>query len=145
MSQTPDRNTGERLEEARFRVSKILALADVLEAPIGFEEVREAALVSLSPAVASFAAWSLNMAQANIKAVVLVLAGQVPDAVLARIELVDSPKALPARRPRRSRPTAADRRAAASRRSSSSSTGSSRVCSRTNACTPSPPTTWAAS
>jgi hypothetical protein len=107
MNQNPDRNTTERLEEARFRASKLLAMVDLLEVEISPEVIREAALVPISPEAERFGAWALNLARVNIQAVVLVLAGQAPDAVITEImNAVDSPKALPARRPRS---TAADR------------------------------------
>lgn len=105
----PDMNE-ERIGLAKLRVTDMLAIADALEIPIGLEEVRSAALVALPPAAERFAAWALNMAQQNMWAATLILAG--PDALgidFASLEEKSSPKALPAHRPRRPRPSAADR------------------------------------
>ena len=107
---TPDNtNSAERLEEARSRASKMLALAHVLGAVIEPAEIQEAALVPLPPAGAFIGAVLINCAGRNFEGVARILAGLGDERALATfMGEVDSPKALPAPR-RRSRPTAADR------------------------------------
>jgi hypothetical protein len=107
----PDRNTAERLEEARSRVSKMLALASALGAEVGPEEISRAALVPIPPIGEFLAALLANSALMSFEGVARILAGLGDNRVIAPFmsDEVDSTKMTPARRPRRPRPTAVDR------------------------------------
>jgi hypothetical protein len=111
----PDRNTAERLEEARQRVSNMLALAAVLGAEVGPEEISRAALVPIPPIGELLAALMANAALRYFEGLARVLAGLGDDRVIAPFmpAEVDSTKMLPARRPRRPRPSVAERDQAA--------------------------------
>jgi hypothetical protein len=105
----PDQNTAERLEEARSRTSTMLAVAAALGAAIGPEEISRAALVPLPPVGEFFAAALAHRALESFEAVARILAGLGDNQVIAPFMDVDSTKMLPTHRPRRPRPTAADR------------------------------------
>jgi hypothetical protein len=108
----PDRNTAERLEEARSRASTMLSLADVLEAEVGPEEIRRAALVPVSEVAERFVAMLAACARENFEAIARVLAGLGSDEGITFImNKLDSMSLAPVRRPRRPRPTAAAERA----------------------------------
>jgi hypothetical protein len=104
----PDRNTAGRLEEARQRVSDMLAVAAVLGVEIGPEEISRAVLVPIPPVAEFFAELLANSARRDLEAVARILAGLGDDKVLAMAE-VDPTKMVPVHRPRRPRPTAAER------------------------------------
>jgi len=108
----PDRNTAERLDEARSRASTMLSLADVLEAEVGPEEIRRAALVPVSEVAERFVAKLAACARENLEAIARVLAGLGSDEGITFImNKIDSMSLAPVRRPRRPRPTAAAERA----------------------------------
>jgi hypothetical protein len=103
-------NSAERLEEARQRVSDMLAVAAVLGAEIGPEEISRAALVPIPPVGEFFAALLANSALRSFEGVARILAGLGDDRVIAMF--MDQVNAsTPVRRPRRPRPTAAVERA----------------------------------
>jgi hypothetical protein len=106
----PEMST-ERLEEARSRASKMLALAAVLGAEIGPEEISRAALVPIPPVGEFLAALLANAALRYFEGLARVLAGLGDNAVISPFLDVASTKMTPARRPRR--PTAAERDQAA--------------------------------
>jgi hypothetical protein len=110
-----DRNSAERLEEARSRASKMLALASALGAEVGPEEISRAALVPIPPIGEFLAALMANAALRYFEGLARIIAGLGDDRVIApfMVDEVDSTKMTPARRPRRPRPTAADRARAA--------------------------------
>jgi hypothetical protein len=101
------RNTPERLEEARQRVSDMLAVAAVLGAEIGPEEISRGTLVPILPIGELIAAMLANLALRSFEGVARILAGLGDDRAIAMID--STIPALPPHRPRRSRPTAADR------------------------------------
>jgi hypothetical protein len=103
----PDRNTAERLEEARQRVSDMLAVAAVLGAEIGPEEISRAVLVPIPPVAEFFAELLANSARRDLEAAARILAGLGDDRVIARF-MADE-VVVPAHRPRRPRPTAVER------------------------------------
>jgi hypothetical protein len=108
----PDMNSAERLEEARQRVSDMLATAAVLGTEIVPEEISRAALVPIPPVGEFFAALLANSALRSFEGVARILAGLGDDRVIAMF--MDQINAsTPVRRPRRPRPTAADRARAA--------------------------------
>ena len=111
----PDRNTAERLGEARQRVSDMLAVAAVLGAEIGPEEISRAALVPLPPVGQFFAELLANSARRDLEAVARILAGLGDDRVIARFmaDEVDLTKMIPTHRRRRPRPSVAERDQAA--------------------------------
>jgi len=98
---------------ARQRVSDMLALADVLGAEIGPEEIRKAALVPVSEVATRFAVMLAACARENLEAIARVLAGLGDDAIITLImkgiDSIDSIKVARVRRPRRPSPTAAER------------------------------------
>ena len=104
----PDRNSAERLEEARSRASKMLALAHALGTEIGPEEISRAALVPIPPVGEFLAALLANSALKYFEGLARVLAGLGDDRVIAMYQ-IDASKMTRVRRPRRPRPAAAER------------------------------------
>jgi hypothetical protein len=91
----------------------MLALAHALGAEIGPEEISRAALVPIPPVGEFLASLMANSALMHFEGLARVLAGLGDNRVIAPFmsDEVDSMKMAPARRPRRPRLTAAERRA----------------------------------
>jgi hypothetical protein len=107
----------ERLECAWARCGALVQLIDARGMDVGAEDVQRAALVPLTDQAAQ-AAWNLAVrVLVDMDALTAVLAGYCPkDLVAMFANWPSTPKAQPRRRPRRPRPTAAERRASAARR-----------------------------
>lgn len=109
-------NGEERIETAKVRAGDLIALIDTLGTAVDAEDIERAALVPLSPEAVQ-AVFTLGcLALMNLDTLTAILAGCCSEeriAMFARLGPMMSVPKVPVRRPRRPRPTAAERRAQA--------------------------------
>jgi hypothetical protein len=111
-----DKFRAERLDEARARAGDLVALLDLLGQDVTAEDIERAALVPMSPAAMAACLNLGHMVLMNLDSLAAVLNGHCPAEWIATFANVAWPMSAPRvrpRRPRRPRPTAAERRAQA--------------------------------